>query len=432
MKRQLCLMLAAVLLAALSPAAVRGETAFTCSLSFEMPQQTDDAGLRALTELVSALTVRADFTEKDGAFDLDAVVGLRADRSGDAAFRLSGVPSHWSLSSPLLGETKLMFNNQAMLEFALKMQNHLELPLYRLALLYPYVWEDAFRGPAAAVTAALDVPGEDVLISAETLSALAEALSELAWDERAFSIWLTAVGLDTGLDEVITGSLGSAGFWLEEWAPGGVRVTSEGGVRRWTGVGGEETVFCRQDADGSLALSLPALLDGEDLTVSLREGSFSLQIGPSGETLSILLSADGEGNGSLSLGGSCLADTLALPRLSGGSLVLSPCGRDETRTFRLLRSDTGWDLLDEGGAPLLRVFAEITPREPESWPAWQDWQMEGVNFYSLNDETLPELIRAVLIPAVKGAVPLAAAAPVSAVTFLMDWAEETGLLAVEE
>ena len=57
-----------------------------------------------------------------------------------------------------------------------------------------------------------------------------------------------------------------------------------------------------------------------------------------------------------------------------------------------------------------------------------DIEIQGVNFFSLNDSSLEELVHTLLIPAVKAAVPVIAAAPAESVAALMNWAEQTGLL----
>ena len=203
--RFIALLLAAALLIALLPAA-GAEEAFRFTCAARMPLPTDDAALKALADLLDAAMAEGTWAAKDGSFTLEAVLTVGNEEKRSASLTLDGVDSHWSLASPLLGRVRLMFNNQAMLEFGLKMYNHLGGPLYRLAWLYPYVHRDALAAPAAAWHEIMNAPAAGRRIAPETLLQLGEAWLALSRTDRAFSVWLDALDRDTGLGSGFTRS----------------------------------------------------------------------------------------------------------------------------------------------------------------------------------------------------------------------------------
>ena len=67
----------------------------------------------------------------------------------------------------------------------------------------------------------------------------------------------------------------------------------------------------------------------------------------------------------------------------------------------------------------------------DHWPLYSYEDIQGINVFSINDETIRTLISAVLKPAVLGGIPLVAHAPVSTVSLLMDMLENAGMFSAE-
>ena len=448
--RLIALLLALVLASSVLPAAAGAEDAFRFTCTARMPLPADDAALKALAGLLDAASMAGTWTEKDGSFTLKAELTIGNERKRSASMALDGVDSHWSLSSPLLGDTRLMFNNQAMLEFGLKMHNHLGVPLYRAAWLYPYVHRDAWAAPFAAWHEIMDSSAAAGHIAPETLLKLGEAWLELYRSDRAFSVWMDALDQDTGLGSSFGESLERFPDWVEMIAPDGIDVETGETGDCWYALSGSERQLL-YDGSWNASLVLPGFWCGEDFTLLAGGDDLAriadpgcrgthdirLRIGEDGETLSVSLHLDKDsGSLSLALSGGCLED-LAFPMVNGeGHLSLASLDETEEGQWMLQvrRTEDGrWAVSsDEGGETWLLVRADCEPVTPEVWPAWNAAELPGLNFYSLNDTSLEEFLRAALPAAVMGGIPLVAAAPAGSVAWVMDWLEEIGLLSVDQ
>ena len=440
MKRVFCLIaLLAFLLT--GPCAARAEgVSASGSLTFETPLDAGDASLDALLHLLDELRIGYAYAEKDGCFDLYTVLQLKDAPRTATDLVLYGTPAHWGLWVPKLGQTRLMLNNEAMVEFGLKMWNHLSLPLHRLALLYPWVHQAALTRPKAAWDLIFHASEGTRTVPREALISLAEELAELAENDAAFSTYLSALGEATGLGERLSSLFWSLPDWIDSLLPQGLVITVDESGERWEAAGEAEaedifTPFTRS-ADGSWLFYGLDLLDGDTVTLERKASGdgFSLEIcaGDGNSTLHALLTADAANlsqlrRASLTFGGEALAESV-FPRVEGGRIVAEPIAEGSERTFVLTASGTSLTLADDSGKSLLVLHNQHVPYTPDRWPAYLDIEIQGVNFFSLNDSSLEELMHTLLIPAVKAAVPLIAAAPAESVAALMNWVEQIGLL----
>ena len=413
MKKTMLFRLSALLLALLLPACALGESACRWEARVDVAYRSEDPALQAVIDLLNAMEFRGTWAERDGAFDLTAEAGFTGS-DAKAAFTLGGVASHWRLTSPLLGDVALMFNNPAMIEFGNKMNHHLGLPLQKAALLYPYAWEDALSAPLAAFNATFYAEEGDRLIPAETCAAFAESIAEMAATDRAFSNLIKALGEDEGEpgSEVLN-LISTVTEWISMPGVEGVRIRAAGGRETWYVVArGSEVYFMTREGD-NIDFMLPnVLFGGYELVGSfkLRDPGWALnlRIGSRQEP-QLALEADFSGTGTeweLSLGAS-------------GSMVGDRLSFLVTRTGEAFRFTGGAD--NELYAVLTLRTAEWVP---ERWPDWTPETVTGRNFYSLDDSSLAQLVKDVAMPMVRGLVPLVAAAPTSSVTALMDWLEE--------
>ena len=408
MKKTVALFLALVLLL---PACALGESACRWEARVDVAYRSEDPALQAVIDLLNAMEFRGTWAERDGAFDLTAEAGFTGS-DAKAAFTLGGVASHWRLTSPLLGDVALMFNNPAMIEFGNKMNHHLGLPLQKAALLYPYAWEDALSAPLEAFNATFYAEEGDRLIPAETCAAFAESVAEMAATDRAFSNLIKALGEDEGEpgSEVLS-LISTVTEWISMPGVEGVRIRAAGGRETWYVVArGSEVYFMTREGD-NIDFMLPnVLFGGYELVGSFKPRdpgwALNLRIGSRQEpqlALEAVLSGAGT-EGELSLDVS-------------GSMVGAPLSFLIARTGETLRFTSSNE-----------IYAVLTLRTadwaPERWPDWTPETVTGRNFYSLDDSSLAQLARDVAVPMVRGLVPLVAAAPTSSVTALMDWLEE--------
>ncbi|MBR5345185.1 MAG: hypothetical protein IK127_05105 [Clostridia bacterium] len=405
----------AFLLTLCLPACVLGESACRWEASVTVLRQSEDPALQAVFDLLNAMEFRGTWAEKDGAFDLTVETNF-AGSDAKALFTLGGVASHWQLTSPLLGDVALMFNNPAMIEFGNKIRNHLGLPLEKLTLLYPYAWENALEAPLEAFRTTFLAEEGTREIPTEDCVAFAEALSETAETDRAFSNLLMALGEEEEeLGGILLSMIQSPSEWVELYAPHGIRITVEDDRETWAAITGDGELTFLTKVGGRYSLSLPKLpwwgcalnatfeQDGENLELNLRLGA---RVNPKLECNAVFDFTDSE-NWNLSVRAT---GTL----LSENTLVYTVTRAGETIT------------LAEGETkePFARVTFRTADWTPSRWPDWTAEKVQGRNFYSLDDSTLTQLIKDVAAPMVRGLVPLIAAAPTSAVTALMDWLEE--------
>ena len=417
MKKKMTVRLLALLLALLLPACALGESSCKWEARAAIAYHSDDPALQAVIDLLNALEFRGTWAEKDGAFDLTAEANF-AGSDATASLSLGGVASHWQLTSPLLGDVALMFNNPAMVEFGNKMNSHLGLPLQKLALLYPYVWEDALSAPLEAFNAVFYAEEGDRLIPAEDCAAFLESLMEMAETDRAFSNLIRALGEEEGEPGYEVLNLFSVMTeWISMPSVEGIRIRAAGDTETWYVVARNAEVYFMTRKRDSIDLMLPSVLfggyelvgsfhpKGENWTLSLRNGSrqapqLSLEaaFNADGDNWELTLDASGEMLGEANL-----------------SFVLS-------RTVETIRLINGRSNEIYG---ILTLRTE--PWTPARWPDWTPERVQGRNFFSLDDSTLAQLAGDVAMPMIRGLVPLIAAAPTSAVTALMDWLEDGSL-----
>ena len=390
------------------------------------------SGKSTFAKLLNALQLRGTWAERDGAFDLSADVSVRG-ASAPASFRLGGTAAYWQLTSPLLGDTALMFNNPAMVEFGNKMHNHLGLPLQRLALLYPYVWADALAAPVAAFEETFLAEEGSRIIPIEDCMAFVTSLGDMAETDRGFSNLLLALGLEEGQPGAMAMDLIlQLPDLMQRFAPYGIAVDVTGDTEIWH-ANRSRKVFCvRMPGQINIvAAGLPEPWISVQCSLRTDESGVRANLNLSG---GLLLRAEAwatEGReAGFTVSGSML-DDIRLPAFTqedGGVRIRTARTGGETFGLTLTRDGDRLSLTDRNGCEVAGITLRLTPREPERWPDWTPDTVRGVNLYSLDDSTLPPLLHSIALPMITGLVPLVAAAPTSAVTAFMDWVDDSGLL----
>ncbi len=445
MMRRLTAFLLIVLLLAGAVLPGLAQEALQFSLRVELPCPADSSALRALSDLLNVTELDGTWVEKDGSFELQANLELDGYPRSRTGFTLRGVDSHWSLSSPLLGSTKLMFNNQAMIEFGLKVYHHLGFPLQRLTWLYPYVHREAWTAPLSAWEG---IAGPNLRAGHIPMGDLIFVL--YAWDEirrrdRSFSVWMEALNEDTGINDFLDENLQFIPVLLTTLMPDGIDILSGEDGETWLITGKpDEPPLYKRSADGSSAqLNIPLSPGGGKLRVAFEQTPeqtlFSLSLDGYGETLDLSARyVSAEAVLHVSLGGTCLPEGLRLPCVADGKLTLVPLeetGIPEGNAWKLhIRQEVGnaW-AFSSGDDPTVWLRLRWTSQAfvPSAWPAWNAAELEGINFYSINDTSMEDFIRAVLPSVLLNGVPLAAAVPASTMAWAMDCLEEIGLLTLE-
>ena len=192
-----------------------------------------------VAEFLELLRVQGSLSLNGNSFDLPFEITLGDQEKTRTGFRLWGVPSHYGLTSELLGDSVLLINNLATLEFALKAYNFTEMPLPKVALFEsPYVHTSAFEWVAEPFRSTFLAEEGSRVIPYDDLVRFAALVAEEGMEDRAFSCWLHSVCLESGYDSDIEDAMSNAVEWAEEvFDPEGilVEVTEEAEV--WTSGG---------------------------------------------------------------------------------------------------------------------------------------------------------------------------------------------------
>lgn len=395
--------------------------------------EEDQSLVTGVAELLNMLTLSGTLAVKAPAFDVNFSFLLDGDAATKTGVRLYGTDTHYMVESSLLGNEKLMLNNLALLEFAIKAYNHLGMPLqYPALLISPYATSSAFdwiRPQWLSVMAAEDGPR---LIARDDVMELASYIAENAENDRAFYYWLASLGLESGYSDAVLELLSSLPDWLDSFMDeDGINVSMESDVETWTT--GEETLLTHTFADKEEIwfLTLPTLYDGTTFAAQLSRnvsaGDYALAVQWVNEEeedtvldADILLSGltdslpmNGHAALSVSLSGNTVQQPLSLAfNLDAQNGVLSLCQLDA-----------------KTGAQMLRVTCTLVPETYPS-PVFSSADLDGLNLFSLNDASLKEFVGNVMQPFIRGAIPLLAKMPLSSYETMFALVDQYGLLSM--
>ena len=420
-------------------------------LTFRMDEHTKDPALLGIAQLLNALRLQGKIEQMNLAFDTTGILTLDGAQTTETSYHLYGFPSHIAVESSLFGDSTLLLNMQGLLEFAMKLFNHMEIPAQRLAILYPYCTEDAMTAVRTAAQPVLFAEAGDREIPVSDLLELSEKLTDLAYGERALSTWISALSSETGLGDVLVEGLSGLAEWMTEEAgeDGALRISVREDGETWT-LGGTELFTRTETAEESAwTLQLPCACYGEAITaeMSKRGGDLDLQIRLgeeeccldlriTGKNLPTHLNEAGDFTLDITASGSC-AEALPMLRYqergSNGESWLVCAASEDGIALRVEGSGGEIRLNDAAtGRTMLAMRASWPFHWPlDHWPLYSYEDIQGINIFSINDETIKTLAAAVLRPAIRGGIPLLAHAPVSTVSLLMDTLENAGVLSPE-
>lgn len=371
------------------------------------------------TRLHSDLTWRGDLFSQDTSFNAQNSLSM-GEREDVLSFRLRGVPSHILVSSPLLGDQQVMLNMLGWLEFSIKANFQMGIPLYQIApFISTYANTSAFEAFLPAWQETMCAEAGSRTISAEDAIALAESIAETAENDRSFSYWLQALLLDSGCDEMVMEYLSMLPDWVASFVDEeeGIQVTAADGEEIWTT--GEETLFTRNGE--SWELTLPATEDG--YTAALRWTTDE-----ESRTLQLCFGQEDEND--------ILDFTIALSGLptedaDAGQAVLTIDRTGEMLGETHMRWQADWsreeaaegtrwqvraaEINTETNAEMLVISGTLTAYTPDTIPAWTAWDVidQGVNIFSVYEDTLTEFVHNIAKPFVQQILPVLAELPYS-------------------
>lgn len=428
MKRLLALLMVGMML----PLAALAEPAagVRFHVQFQMEPDAYPADVRdtlaGLAELLNMTALDGVHLTAGGAFDTQLNVTLNG--KAGASFHVTGNEANWFVQSPLFGEETLHINMLALLEFAMKGYAHLGVPLQRAAiLLTPYAHTSGVGEVVDAAKPYLFAEEGTRDITPDRIAAMANDVAEAA-SGRAFRYWAQALAMETGYDMDITLALSMLPMWVESFVPSeGIHVAVSDDAETWTA--GPLTLFTRRtDRSGAqqFAFTPPPLWDGSTLTL---EGAFQ----PDSDLLHgsvdlLILDAMGETVLDLHTDGSL---PVALPVTRAFSLTWDADGKavggDGVHLyFEAEATDQGM-VLRQMTPDRQRVMLTVTARMEEASGEVQNEWLGGVNVFSLNGDTLAELMRTIAEPLTRGMFPLLVEAPFASCQTIMDLLEDSGV-----
>lgn len=429
----LCLMLPGFALADGDASGVRFDLRFQMDpLAFPPAQRRTLSGIADLINIMSLQgTLEMAY---NGCFDLNAALRLKDEPDTHTTLRLYGNESHWNVESNLLGSEKLMINMIAALEFALKAYYHLDIPVQRLAMfISPYVHTSAFEALISTWRGVMGAQSGPRVIARADLLSLAEQLSAVAADDRAFRVWTQALALEAGYDEAIMEVMTTLPEWAETFlAEEGLEIAISGDTETWRT--GDLTLFTRTVEDSVTAWSVtpPATLNGYHLNLFYKgqpNGRHVLHIHITDAYEDTVVNCDLEAVNipnltcevPISAPFSLSADLNGIFLEAPVSLRFAGEGAEGQFTLSMLHPQTS--------QPQLTLTGTLVPYTPESVPAYTTEELlTGVNLLSINDESLTRLVSGVASPMLRGIFPLMVHMPASSVQSILDLLTESGII----
>ncbi len=374
----------------------------------------------SLAPLAEASVLSGTLARQGESFDLHLTLALGDNEDARADVRLYGLPSHWGVTSPLLGDEALMVNHLAWMEFAVKAHNHLDLPLRPLFLLSsPYAHTSALAGAGALCAEALGLNDTPRSVSPEALRALAEDLAALPEADRALYYWVAALGMESGADELIFSALEALPDYVAAHFPEGLTVEETETALRWKSDGAAVLSFERTGEAQAVKLALPELLEVH-ADVQARGDSLSgnVKVACAAVTMDAAF---------------CFPTALPVVEPFGLTVDASgPLAGDAGVHLRLAGEPTADGVIvrqyfPAQAQPLWTAEADLAAAEVDC-PVYLPEDIVGVNVLSVTGPTLNALLAEAAEPMVKGAFPLLVEAPAVSCQALMDVLEARGIL----
>lgn len=431
--------IALVLCLCLFPVTVWSEDVFstTFHLSFEMDPgaypEYDYETVKPLAEMLNMLTLEGTLLTQAERFHLDADLLLNHSERTRTAFSVHGDKTLWMLRSPLLGTDTLSISMLPLLEFAIKVYSHMEIPLQRAAIFVsPYVHESGLMPVWQAAAPYLSQAKAQGHLSYEDVCMMAADVAEIAASNREFTYWVKAMLMETGYDDMLLYTMAMLEDWVISFVPpetGIVIETTDQPVsgERW--MAGEALLFehlTLDDGQQRLQLQLPRTLLGTlSATASWYEtaGLLHLDI-----TVSML---DDDGTRLLDLQGSGqlpyalpLQQPFRFSWSAGGSMV----GTDDIHLlFEGEPNNEGFVLrqLDAyGERTMFTLTAQVRTESGSTLPVWE---ADYVDVITISTDELNALVGRIALPAAVGLLPLLVEIPNSTMQELMNLLDNSGI-----
>lgn len=394
-----------------------------------VPAPSAPALAQGLAELMQAMTLDGTFAvSDDGSFDLSADLLLDRSERTRTPLRLYGIPSHVSVESSLLGDQTVMLYMNVLQEFAMKMNNHMGIPMQYLTIFYPYSTEAFLRELERIGRPVLAASEGPRTIDRDVLADMAQAMGDRMTSAALPYYYIEALGGDTGFDFMLFSIFDELAGWCRTVLPeeGLCIVTDGDGREHWTA--GDTTLAVLSEHEGWLTVDgfgdnqrmhleyafapdTGSAMVTFDLT---QEGESMLHMLVQAEGLPQVLPFDGHFTAALDLTGAVVSTHETRITVNG-----------EGKGDKLTIHASVDKLLDD-----ITFTLRLAPNPDAPTPAFSLGNLSGVNVFTLADVSFGEFVRSIMSPMIRGSLPLISHVPVSLCVACMDILTQGDVFAV--
>ncbi len=424
---------------------------FSFDLDFELFPDSfslkKESGLRGYSDLLNHLHIQgtAYFSDGGESFDeksieIEGTVVPVSRLDAGISFRLEGLPSHLVLSTPLLGEEKLFFNNLALTEFALKTYVRFNILRPWFVSCFPYCIRKALAEIHSAWARNTGPVSRAADLAPDQCSQLVSSLSGLLEEDQYLRKWLTCLSVGSEFSGVLEQELAALPDYLQRLLADhpSVHVEKTESEEVWSTTA--DGILFRSETAGALfrfETTLPATDSG-----FVPEMGFSSETNPQGTaektTLRIRYARESSDDPLIlldlaaefsrpavwpqenSFTAEILQTGVLLPQIN----LKAELHAEQSGAFRLSVRDASVT----GQSVLLNISGTIQPVSSRPISVYTvPWAIQYMNFFSVGDSNLEEFVSNTARSLFQSGLPFAAEIPASFYQELLDDLTDSGL-----
>ena len=460
MRRLMAVIISAVLLFSAAGAfASENQDLDVYSYDFDLRFHLDAEGfqprirshIRGYAELLDMLSLKGNLTwsSETGSMDLNLNIIPLTNPSAAVSMHFFGIPEHICMTSSLIGNETIWFNNFVLMEFALKSWNNLHIPLQYIALLFPYVTENAFHQLTADWKETIGTVTKSQKIQKNKLKKISDLWSRTLQEDQRLIYWITGLSVLSDDHLILENEINKLPEYLLQNVAVNrdLTVRVEGDTIKWmnqdklvlyeASSGGDSWAYTLPLTDNGYAPALSyssASSDGlSDISII---GSYHLQDGENadtGETEGIPSSLLDFRLGIHSIpekwpvNSSFSADLEVIGSVLPNFDIQIRGATKESGDFSISVNNLADGSADSAG--ILTCSGTFIPVEPQAVPAYNAADLtRHFNVFSVNDKTVSDFSQKIRRPLITGILNFLDEVPASACQSVMDDMEEYGLL----
>ncbi len=441
--------IAACLLCLFIPCGALGE-AFNFNCSFTCAPYEEDSTIAGFLDLLKQTMIQGTFlaSENDGGFDLQCSLKLDSNGLPETSIHLYGVEGMMKLESPLWEYEPVLLNIPAALEYGMKLDAHLGIPLQQTLIFYPWISLDAWRSTWENISAVFHTRKTSHQVPLKHVLSLSEKLTDLVYQDRALRYWFETVAGANMAGETLQNAYFALPAWIRSVSLGNAwDVNINNDTETWSVSGNTivKLINLSDPQNRQIHVYLPGFLNGEDM-------HFDFETKRNGDTYDSFLSCEFGPADSPMLIGTWNARNLPCtwPAVSAwnvdvdfhGSLLegisfptLSP---EKTLTLSMVKDSLGFQIQGDhqsvnlllNSIPVLTAHISTDVIMTPELPVHTFYETDGVNFFSFNDESLRVFVQNHRSSIIRGLLPILEALPVSTLQGILNALTNSGIFSL--